>query len=71
MATYTFSADANQEAGITAAREAYNDGLPDSEEAPRAEHPDYKATNADYVAFVLSRATESYQRQYGVGAFAS
>ena len=71
MANYMFTTTADQEAGITAAREAYNDGLPDSEEAPRAEHPDYKASNADYVAFVLSRATESYQRQYGVGAFAS
>jgi hypothetical protein len=44
-------------AGITAAREAYND--------QRSQGDPAIATNADYVQFVMARAAESYAKQYG------
>lgn len=60
--------DEHQLAGITAARLAYNASLPatvmiDEEEVP---NPDLLETDAEYVQFVMSRAAESYAKQYGV-----
>jgi len=64
-------------AGITAAHNAYNATLQltpaqgvEGEEGyvpaqALADHPDYKATDADYVQFVMARAAESYANQYG------
>lgn len=43
--------------GITAARNAYNDSLPE-------ESPDKKATNEEYLKFVLLSAADSYANQY-------
>lgn len=56
--------DASKLAGITAAREAYNASLPETE---GQEQPDgYLATDAEYVQFVMDNAAESYAKQYGV-----
>lgn len=69
MATFTITIDnASSLAGITAAREAYNSSLPstvvvDEEEIP---NPELILTDADYVQFVMSKAAESYAKQYGV-----
>lgn len=53
----------NKLKGITAAREAYNNSLPEPEEGQ--EHPDgYIGTDEEYVQFVLDRAAESYSKQY-------
>lgn len=50
------------EHGITAAREAFNSSLPATvDDAP---NPALLATNADYVAYVLGSAAESWCRQY-------
>jgi len=69
--------DASHLAGITAARAAYNatlslapargvEGEPGYVPAQALEdHPDYIADNQAYVQFVMSRAAESYARQYG------
>ena len=59
MASYTINTDANEEAGITAARTAHNDGK---------EPGDQIATNEAYLAFVMASAFASYQQQHGVGA---
>ncbi len=52
-------------AGITAAREAYNAALVVIEGEAAEDHPNYVATDADYVQFVLERAAASYANQYG------
>lgn len=57
--------DADQLAGITAAREAYNAALAVAEGETWEEHPDYIATDAAYVQFVMERAAASYANQYG------
>ena len=52
-------------AGITAARTAYNNALqpmPDAEVA----NPELISTDDEYIQFVMSRAAESYAKQYGV-----
>jgi hypothetical protein len=53
-------------AGITAAREAYNVALAVVEGEAVEDHPDYIATDAAYVQFVMERAAASYANQYGV-----
>lgn len=59
METYTVTiTDPAHVAGIAAARAAYNASLP--EDGTPIE------TNEAYVQFVMSRAAESYARQYGV-----
>jgi hypothetical protein len=69
MSTFTITIeDESYLAGIAAAREAYNSTLPqtivvDEEEVA---NPDLLETDADYVQFVMSRAAESYAKQYGV-----
>ena len=57
--------DASHLAGITAAREAYNNSLPLESGQDVVDHPDYKATDEDYVQFVMAKAAESYANQYG------
>jgi hypothetical protein len=52
-------------AGITAARAVYNNSLSVQEGELIENHPDYKATNQDYVQFVMSKAAESYAVNYG------
>jgi hypothetical protein len=51
-------------AGITAARAVYNNSLSVQEGELIENHPDYKATDQDYVQFVMSKAAESYSVQY-------
>lgn len=56
-------------AGITAARAARNSNLgtlfdDNGNALPVEQHPDYLATDAAYVQFVMSKAAESYARQY-------
>ena len=51
-------------AGITAARAVYNNSLSVQEGELVENHPDYKATDQDYVQFVMSKAAESYSVQY-------
>jgi len=65
MATFPVTiTDASALAGITAARNAYNVSLGDTDQERQA-HEDYIATDADYVQFVMSRAADSYAAQYG------
>lgn len=58
METFTVTiTDPAHIAGITAAREAYN--------AQCAQDDPAITTNDDYVQFVMTRAAESYAKQYG------
>lgn len=54
-------------AGITSARLAYNNTLPDmvDDEGNYMLNPEFIASDMEYVQFVMSRAAESYSRQYG------
>lgn len=55
-------------AGITAAREAYNQSLPETitdEEGNEIDNPAILETDAEYVQFVMGKAAESYANQYG------
>ena len=62
--------DASKLAGITAARERYNESLPvtitegEGEESVEVPNPALITTNADYVQFVMEKAAESYANQY-------
>lgn len=72
MATFTITiTDKSSLAGITKAREAYNNTLTlqkdkDGKELPITSHPDYLKTDQDYVQFVMASAAESYGKQYNV-----
>ena len=66
MTTFTIEiADQSQLDGITTAREAYNSSLPASVDEATV-NPDLIDSDAAYVQFVMSRAAESYAKQYGV-----
>jgi hypothetical protein len=68
MASFTVTiTDPAHLAGITAAREAKNAALNLDEGQAREGHPDYIATDAAYVQFVMAKAAESYANQYGAG----
>ena len=61
--------NASKLAGITAAREAYNNSLPATIDDPEnpgqtIPNPDLIATDAAYVQFVMDKAAESYSKQY-------
>jgi hypothetical protein len=77
MSSYTVTiTDPAHVAGITAARAAYNaalslapaqgeEGEPSYVPAQALEdHPDFIATDGDYVQFVMANAAASYARQY-------
>jgi hypothetical protein len=54
-------------AGITAAREAYNNSQSatiTNEEGVEIPNPDLLSTDDEYVQFVMSKAAESYANQY-------
>ena len=56
-------------AGITAARQAYNTSLPQTttnEAGEEVPNPDILSSDSEYVQFVMSKAAESYAKQYGV-----
>jgi hypothetical protein len=55
--TLTIDFTAEQIRGITAAKEAHNANPPSESDAPFA-------TNEEYLAWVLSRAADSYASQY-------
>jgi|EndMetStandDraft_9_1072997.scaffolds.fasta_scaffold15004_4 hypothetical protein len=60
-------------AGIAAAREARNAALAQrksdgGDDTPIAAHPEYLASDADYVQFVIAGAAASYARQFGLTA---
>lgn len=55
-------------AGITAARNKYNENLPATitdKDGNEIDNPDLINTDADYVQFVMNKAAESYANQYG------
>lgn len=55
--------------GITAAREAYNNSLSETvndEEGNSIPNPDLLVDDQEYVQFVMSKAAESYARQYNL-----
>ena len=61
--------DESHLAGITAAREVYNNSLPATilnEEGIEIDNPALLETDNEYVQFVMSKAAESYAKQYGV-----
>jgi len=62
--TITITED-NLLAGLTSARDAYNNALALEEDQALEDHDDYKATDLDYVQFVMTKACESYANQYG------
>lgn len=62
MAQYTITLDDPLKvAGITAARAQYNAGLQLDKGQAVEDHPDYLATDAAYVQYVMDRAAESYK----------
>jgi hypothetical protein len=69
MTTFTITIENESHlAGITAARLAYNASLPETVMVDGVElpNPDMLEADAEYVQFVMSRAAESYAKQYGV-----
>lgn len=64
MATFQLTVDDNLVKFVTAARDAYNAALPLDPEQAVEDHPDFKATNDDYIQFVAERAVASYAVQY-------
>ena len=69
MTTFTIDiTNASHLAGITAARNKYNENLPETitdEEGNELPNPALIETDEDYVQFVMSKAAESYANQYG------
>ena len=70
MTTFTIEiTNESHLAGITAARSSYNAVLPATitdAEGNDIPNPELLDTDAEYVQFVMSRAAESYAKQYGV-----
>lgn len=70
MTTFTVTIEeASHLAGITAAREARNASLPATIKDEAGEdipNPEILATDEEYVQFVMSKAAESYSKQYNV-----
>lgn len=68
MATFSIEiSDEKHTAGITAARLAYNLALTETildEGGNAIPNPELILTDSDYVQFVMSRAAESYSKQY-------
>lgn len=63
---FTLTNNATYAAAVTSARDAYNETLPDTEDVPRASHPDYKATDNAYRDWVVDRWAQSCRDNYGV-----
>jgi hypothetical protein len=60
--------EASKLAGITAARNKYNETLSSTildEEQNEIPNPAILETDEDYVQFVMDKASESYANQYG------
>lgn len=70
MTTFTVEiTDQKHLDGITAARNAYNNSLPQTvtENEVEVPNPALLDTDAEYVQFVMSKAAESYANQYPGG----
>ena len=69
MTTFTIEITGSSKlAGITAARNKYNENLPATildEEQNEIPNPAILETDEDYVQFVMDKAAESYANQYG------
>ena len=69
MTTFTIEITGTSKlAGITAARNKYNENLPATildEEQNEIPNPAILETDEDYVQFVMDKAAESYAVQYG------
>ena len=68
MSTFTIEiTDASKLAGITAARNKYNENISATitEEGSEIPNPALIETDEDYVQFVMDKAAESYANQYG------
>lgn len=69
MTTFTIEITGTSKlAGITAARNKYNENLPATildEEQNEIPNPAILETDEDYVQFVMDKAAESYANQYG------
>jgi hypothetical protein len=69
MTTFTIEITGTSKlAGITAARNKYNENLPATiidEEQSEIPNPAILETDEDYVQFVMDKASESYANQYG------
>ena len=69
MTTFTIEITGTSKlAGITAARNKYNENLPATildEEQNEIPNPAILETDEDYVQFVMDKASESYANQYG------
>lgn len=69
MTTFTIEITGTSKlAGITAARNKYNENLPATildEEQNEIANPSVLETDEDYVQFVMDKAAESYANQYG------
>jgi hypothetical protein len=69
MTTFTIEiTGASKLAGITSARNKYNENLPltiTDEEGNEIPNPTILETDEDYVQFVMDKASESYANQYG------
>ena len=69
MTTFTIEITGTSKlAGITAARNKYNENLPltiTDEEGNEIPNPAILETDEDYVQFVMDKASESYANQYG------
>jgi hypothetical protein len=70
MTTFTIEITGTSKlAGITAARNKYNENLPSTildEEQNEIPNPAILETDEDYVQFVMDKASESYANQYGI-----
>ena len=68
MAKFTVEiTDPDHLAGITAARNAKNEGIAatvSDETGAEIDNPEYIKTDKDYVQFVMSSAAESYYQQH-------
>ena len=69
MTTFTIEITGSSKlAGITAARNKYNENLPATildEEQTEIPNPAILETDEEYVQFVMDKASESYANQYG------
>jgi hypothetical protein len=69
MTTFTIEITGTSKlAGITAARNKYNENLPATildEEQNEIPNPAILETDENYVQFVMDKASESYAIQYG------
>lgn len=69
MTTFTIEITGTSKlAGITAARNKYNENLPATildEEQNEIPNPAILETDEEYVQFVMDKASESYANQYG------